>query len=69
MGFEPGGDSVDFFVDGVDGGNVAFREIPITRTVAAHRGWDLDCNGSSNMYVHTYLKVARWLVVALAGEA
>lgn len=45
MGFEPGGESVDFFVDCVDGGNVAAGEISITRTVAAHPGWDLDCNG------------------------
>ncbi len=30
MGFESGGDSVDFFVDCVDSGNVAFGEISIT---------------------------------------
>ena len=48
MGFEPRGDSVDFFVECADGGNVAFREIPMTRIVATHRGWDWDCEGCQN---------------------
>ena len=53
MGFEPRGDSVDFFVDCADGGNVAFREIPMTRIVATHRGWDLYCKGCQ-MAVHSH---------------
>lgn len=43
MGFEPRGESVDFFVDCVDGRNVALGEISITCIVAAHPGWDFDC--------------------------
>ena len=45
MGFESGGESVDFFIDCGEGWDVASREVYITRTVAAHPEWNLDCNG------------------------
>ena len=49
MGFESGGESVDFFIDCGEGWDVASREVYITRTVAAHPEWNLDCNGVSNI--------------------
>lgn len=46
MGFESGGESVDFFIDCGETWDVASREVSITRiAVAAHPGRELDCTG------------------------
>lgn len=45
MGFDSGGESVDFFIDCSEDWDVAFRGVCITRTVAAHLERNLDCNG------------------------